>query len=67
MNIKFQTNNSEFFKEWKYGDLRILRDVKAKTLYPYRVDKFNGKTWDTIGNYQTLGDSKKVVAELIEE
>lgn len=41
--MKFKTNHSEFFKEWRIGNVRILNDIHAKVFLRYSVQTFDGR------------------------
>lgn len=67
MKIKFQTNHSKYFKEWKFGNIRILNDVYANVFYHYGVQKYDGRRWDMIKSYRTLAEAKEAAIRMIEE
>jgi hypothetical protein len=56
--MKFTTNHNEFFKEWRAGEIRILKDVCANTFHPYQIQKFDGKHWFKICACRTLAEAK---------
>lgn len=64
--MKFKTNHSRYFKEWSLGKVRILRDVYAKTFYPYQVQRYEVDRWVNIRAFRTLADAKEA-AEWVQD
>ena len=67
MKIKFTTNHSQFFKEWRCGNVRILKDVFGKTFYPYTVQTFDGTVWEKVRAFRTLAEAKHAAAWIAED
>lgn len=67
MKIKFQTNHNKYFKEWKYGNVRVLNDVYANVFYHYGVQKYDGTRWVMIKSYRTLAEAKEAAIWMIED
>ena len=65
--MKFTTNHTEFFKEWRCGEIRILKDVCSKAFYPYSVQKFNGRTWDAVKSFHTLAEAKNAAEWMLDD
>ena len=65
--MKFTTINTQFFKEWRSNDLRILLDINSKNFYRYKVQRFNGRCWDHVRGYHTLREAKNAVAWIAED
>lgn len=65
--MKFKTNHSEFIKEWRSGDVRILKEVYAKTFYPYQVQKFDGTVWTKVRAFRTLNEAKEGAAWVLDD
>lgn len=65
--MKFKTNHSEFFKEWRSGDVRILKDVNAKTFYSYQVQKFDGTVWTKVRAFHSLSEAKEAAAWILDD
>lgn len=65
--MKFKTNHSRFFKEWRSGDVRILKDVNAKTFYGYEVQTFDGTCWVKIRSFHTLTEAKEAAAWVLDD
>lgn len=64
--MKFKTNHSRYFKEWSLGKVRILKDVYAKTFYPYQVQRYEVDRWVNIRAFRTLADAKEA-AEWVQD
>lgn len=54
----FKIEVTEFFKIWTCGNMRIIKDKADRSFYPYRVEKYNGRTWDDVRAYHTLKEAK---------
>lgn len=58
LKMKFTTHHTEFFKEWRCGHVRILRDTVDKMAL-YQLQAFNGTTWTTVKKCRTLKEAKE--------
>lgn len=65
--MKFKTNHSKYYKEWRCGDVRVLKDVYAKVFYHYAVEKFDGTRWVVIRYFRTLAEAKEAAAWILED
>lgn len=65
--MKFTIINTQFFKEWRSDDLRILLDIASKDFYRYKVQQFNGRCWDDVQGCHTLREAKKAVTWIAED
>ena len=61
--MKASIKETEFFKMWLYGNMRILQDKATKSFYPYEVQKYNGITWDKVKVYHTLDEAKAIIKQ----
>lgn len=65
--MKFKTNHSRYFKEWSLGKVRILKDVYAKTFYPYQVQRYEVDRWVNIRAFRTLADAKEAAEWVLDD
>lgn len=65
--MKFKTNHSKYFKEWRCGDVRIVNDVCAKVFYHYEVQKFDGTRWNAVRSYRTLAEAKAAAEWILDD
>lgn len=68
--MKFVTNHSEFFKEWKISgveNIRILSCQKVKEFYNFQVQKFDGTCWKKVKAFRTLKEAKNAAAWIAED
>lgn len=65
--MKFKTNHSRYFKEWSLGKVRILKDVYAKTFYPYQVQRYEIDRWVNIRAFRTLADAKEAAEWVLDD
>lgn len=65
--MKFTTNHTEFFKEWRSGNVRILNDTHAKVFYRYSVETFDGRCWNAVKSFRTLAEAKKAAEWIAED
>ncbi len=56
--MKFTTNHSKFFKEWRCGSIRILNDVYGNVFCHYELQVFDGTRWSKVRSFRTLKDAK---------
>ena len=56
--MKFTTNHSKYFKEWRCGSVRILNDVYGNVTYHYVLQVFDGTRWSKIRSFLTLKEAK---------
>ena len=59
--MKYKTDHNSTFKCWIAGDIRIVKDVWANTLYKYSVQTWAGDRWKKEHSFRTLADAKKAV------
>lgn len=57
----FKVYVSEFFKVWTCGDMRVMKDKADHSFYSYKVQKYNGKTWDDVSSHHTLKEAKREI------
>ena len=65
--MKFKTNHSEFFKEWRIGNVRILNDIHANVFLRYSVQTFDGRCWTPVKFFRTLAEAKKAAEWVAED
>lgn len=65
--MKFKTNHTKYFKEWKIGNVRILNDIYANVFYHYEVQKYDGTRWVKIKSFRTLAEAKEAAAWILED
>ncbi len=65
--MKFKTNHSRFFKEWRCGDVRILKDVFGKVFLPYSVQKFDGTVWTVVRSFRTFAEAKEAALWVLDD
>ena len=65
--MKFTTNHSKYFKEWRSGDVRILNDVYANVFYRYEVQKHEGNRWVKVKAFRALAEAKEAAAWVAED
>ena len=63
--MKFEISSGRFFKEWRMGNVRILKDVAAGKFARYSVQAYDGRCWNEVSRYRTLAEAKAAV-ELLE-
>lgn len=64
---RFTTNHSKYIKEWKLGNVRILKETADKCFLPYGVHQFNGRSWSLVKLFHTLAEAKKAARWMAED
>lgn len=64
---RFITNHSEYIKEWRLGNVRILKETADKCFLSYRVHQFNGKSWSLVKVFHTLPEAKRAARWVAED
>lgn len=61
MRIKIE--KTEFFKIWTnvLTGMRVIKNKADCGFYPYKVQKFDGKVWNSVTSFHTLKEAKTMI------
>lgn len=62
--MKLSIMENQFFKYWNCGNKRIVKSKGIQTYYPYEVETYNGRTWDSIKKFHTLKEAKELLKNI---